>query len=76
VYLGEAREVAGVKEEEFSLDRPATLEHAFSQALNMHPSLARIKRILKFLLNGDLATENTELKDGDRVTILSAIGGG
>ena len=76
MYLGEAREAAGAKEEELSLNKPATVEHAFSQALSMHPSLAGIKRILKLLLNGDLAADNTELKEGDRVTILSAVGGG
>ena len=76
VYLGQAREVVGTREEQFVLPKPAKLEQAFSQAMAAHPKLSELKETLKLLVNGRWATENEELKDGDRVTLLPPVGGG
>jgi molybdopterin converting factor small subunit len=76
VYLGQAREVVGTKEEEFVLPKPAKLEQAFSQAMTAHPKLSELKETLKLLVNGRWATEDQELNDGDRVTLLPPVGGG
>ena len=76
VYLGQARDVAGTKEEELILPAPAKVEHAMSQAIFAHPKLSDLKETLKLLINGRWATENAELKDGDRVTLLPPVGGG
>jgi molybdopterin converting factor small subunit len=76
VYLGQAREVAGTKEEELILPAPAKIEQAMSQALSAHPKLSDMKETLKLLINGRWATEQAELKDGDRVTLLPPVGGG
>jgi len=76
VYLGQAREVAGTKEEEAILPAPAKVEQAMSQAISTHPNLLDLKETLKLLINGRWATENAELKDGDRVTLLPPVGGG
>ena len=76
VYLGQAREVAGTKEEEVILPAPAKVEQAMSQAISTHPNLLDLKETLKLLINGRWATENAELKDGDRVTLLPPVGGG
>ena len=76
VYLGQARDVAGTKEEELTLLAPASIEHAISQALSNHPKLSELKDTIKLLINGQWATENAELKNGDRVTLLPPVGGG
>ena len=76
VYLGQAREVAGTKEEELLLPAPAKIEQAISQAVTAHPKLSELKETIKLLINGQWATENAELKDGDRVTLLPPVGGG
>ena len=76
IYLGQAREVAGTKEEELVLQAPAKIEEAISQAMSAHPRLSELKETVKFLINGQWATQNAELKDGDRVTLLPPVGGG
>jgi len=76
VYLGQAREVAGTKEEELVLPAPAKIEQAISQAVTAHPKLSELKETIKLLINGQWATANAELKDGDRVTLLPPVGGG
>lgn len=76
VYLGQAREVVGTKEEELVLPTPARIEQAVSQAMTAHPKLSELKETIKLLINGRWAKENEELKDGDRVTILPPVGGG
>jgi molybdopterin converting factor small subunit len=76
VYLGQAREVAGIREEELLLPAPAKIEQAISQAITAHPKLSELKETIKLLINGQWAAENAELKDGDRVTLLPPVGGG
>jgi molybdopterin converting factor small subunit len=76
VYLGQAREVAGTREENFVLVSPARVEHAISQVTNSHPRLRELKETLKLLINGQWASANEELKDGDRLTLLPPVGGG
>jgi molybdopterin converting factor small subunit len=76
VYLGQAREAAGTKEDAFELSSPANIEHVFSRAVNTHPDLARIKQNIRLLLNGQWASENVQLKNGDRVALLPPVGGG
>ena len=76
LYLGQAREAAGTKEEELELPAPAKIERAISQAITAHPKLSELKETIKLLINGQWAAENAELKDGDRVTLLPPVGGG
>jgi len=76
VYLGQAREVAGTKEEELVLSAPARVEHAVSEAVSAHPRLSELKETIKLLVNGQWSTGISELKDGDRVTLLPPVGGG
>jgi len=68
--------LAGTKEEELILESPAKIEHAVSQAITAHPKLSELKETIKLLINGQWATQNAELRDGDRVTLLPPVGGG
>ena len=76
VYLGQAREVAGTKEEEIVLATPAKVEHAISQAISNHPRLSELMETIKLLINGKWATVDSDLRNGDRVTLLPPVGGG
>jgi MoaD family protein len=75
-YFAAARECAGIAEEKLELTRPAFLEQLFSKVIAIHPSLAKIKGTLRLLVNGIGVSEDTELKDGDRIAFLPPVGGG
>ena len=76
VYMGQAREVAGTKEEQLDLSNPAIVKNAISQAVNAHPKLSELMETIKLLVNGQWAKEDSELSDGDRLTLLPPVGGG
>ena len=76
VYLGRAREASGTREEEFVLQTPAKIEQAVSKAIIAHPKLSELMDTIKLLINGQWATQEAALKDGDRVTLLPPVGGG
>jgi len=76
VYLGRAREASGTREEELVLQAPAKIEQAVSQAIIAHPKLSELMDTIKLLVNGQWATQDAALKDGDRVTLLPPVGGG
>ena len=76
VYLGQAREVAGTKEEDLVLTTPARVDHAVTQAVSSHPGLDKLKETIKLLLNGQWTVGDAELKNGDRLTFLPPVGGG
>jgi MoaD family protein len=75
-YFARAREYAGTAEEEMELSQPASLQQLFSRVMAVHPSLTEIKQILSPLVNGKWVSEDTNLKDGDRVALLPPVGGG
>ena len=75
-YFARAQELAGVGEEEISLNTGADVEQLLSEVLRIHPGLREIKQIIRTLVNGCVMLDNVPLKDGDRVTLLPAVGGG
>lgn len=76
VYLAQARAFAGLKEDEFVLTVPASIRHLFCRMLKVHPEMRKITGVIRPLVNGRLATDDTELNDGDRVAIVPPVGGG
>jgi MoaD family protein len=76
VYFGQAREAAETSKETFSLTRPAKIDQLLSLVRRTHPKLADIREIVRVLVNGRWASENEELRDGDRVAFLPPVGGG
>ena len=75
-YFASAREFAGTAEEELELPQPASLQQLFTKVIATHPGLAEIKQILSPLVNGKWVSDDTQLKDGDRVALLPPVGGG
>lgn len=76
VYLAQAREFAGTKEDEFTLTAPASVKHLFSRMVNAHPELRKIVSIIRPLVNGRLVPDDVQLNEGDRVAILPPAAGG
>jgi len=76
VYFAQARKFAGIKEDDFVLPTPASVKHLFSLMLNAHPEMRKLTGIIRPLVNGRSATDDTELKDGDRVAIVPPVAGG
>jgi MoaD family protein len=75
-YFARAREYTGTAEEELELAQPASLQQLFSRVIAIHPTLTEIKQILSPLVNGKWVSEETELKNGDRVALVPPVGGG
>jgi molybdopterin converting factor small subunit len=76
VYMGQAREVAKTKEEEVTLSSPAKVGHAIANVVSTHPKLAELMETIKLLTNGQWTTVDSDLKNGDRLTLLPPVGGG
>ena len=76
VYFAQAREFAGTNEDDFELPGPVSVERLFHEVVAAHPQLASIKRTIRPLVNGRAASEDAELKDGDRVAFLPPVAGG
>lgn len=76
VYFGKAREAANVPAEVRPLSSPADIKQLRLDVMSAHPALAGIKQIVQILVNGRCASENVELKDGDRVAFVPPVGGG
>ena len=75
-YFALARDLSGIGDEEVLLDTAWDMKHLFSEVLNAHPKLREIRQIIRTLVNGRVIFGNVELKDGDRVALLPAVGGG
>lgn len=75
-YFARVRELAGVSEEEITLNAGANVEHLCSEVYRIHPKLREIEQIIRTLVNGCVVLGDVPLKDGDRVTLLPAAGGG
>jgi len=75
-YFARARECAGMSEEVLEFTPPPSLQQLLDRVMVIHPNLAEIKQTLRPLVNGQWASEEAELKEGDRVALLPPVGGG
>lgn len=76
VYFARTRECTGTAEEWLELSDATSLHQVFSRVMTIHPTLAEIQQILRPLVNGRWASDDTEIKDGGRVAIIPPVGGG
>jgi len=76
IYFAQAREAAGTKGEELSLDEKSNVRSALSRAFEAHPKLRQLEKAIKVALNEEITQEDAPLKEGDRVALLPPVVGG
>ena len=76
IYFAQAREAAGTKGEELSLDEKSNVRSALSRAFEAHPKLRQLEKAIKVALNEEITEEDAPLKEGDRVALLPPVVGG
>ena len=80
LYFAQARDLSGSREEQLEVTRPARVSDLVSKAIEIHPRLGEIRKILRVILNGTMMTtydkEEIGLHDGDTVALMPPIAGG
>jgi molybdopterin converting factor subunit 1 len=76
IYFAQAREAAGTKDEEFSLDKRSSVRTALLRAFEAHPKLRQLEKAIKVAVNEEITQEDAPLKEGDRVALLPPVVGG
>jgi molybdopterin converting factor subunit 1 len=75
-YFGQAREAAGIPEEELELMPGATIRDAVAAIWTRHPELERMRHVLRVAVNRRLAQDEQELSERDEVALLPPVSGG
>ncbi len=77
LYFAQARDLAGSKEEQLELSKPAYVNDLVSKSIETHPRLAGIRQMLRVIVNGIITFDKSiELHDGDTVALMPPIAGG
>ncbi len=76
VYFGIAKDIAGKREEEFSLVAPASVEDLLSETEKRHAGLKRLRGLARIAVNEELTGDRIPLLGGERVAILPPVAGG
>lgn len=74
-YFAQAREITGMKEEQFQLPGLPRVQEAVSKIVDTHPRLGEIPTA-RVMVNGRMTDEDVELKDGDVLVLVPPIAGG
>lgn len=75
-YFGPARDWAGCGGVGYELEDGATLGVAIERVMNDHPELASRRKILRFAVNEEFASESKSLADGDEIAVIPPVSGG
>ncbi len=70
------REAVGKDALEITVDEAVTVSRLFEQLTSAHPELSRFKPMITFAVNGEYATEQDMVNDGDEVALIPPISGG
>jgi molybdopterin synthase catalytic subunit len=70
------REAAGTRELSLTVPSPATIDDAWSVAVEQVPALAPGRASLRFAVNGSYADSTTTLADGDEIACIPPVSGG
>lgn len=74
-YFAQAREFAGVKEEQFELPVASHIQEAVSVVVGRHPRLGEMPTT-RVMVNGRMIDGDVELEDGDVLVLVPPIAGG
>lgn len=75
-YYGIIGDMAGQKEEHVELPERATVGDLLAQLAVANPRFAPLARQVRAVVNGQGATRDNSLTDGDEIALLRAISGG
>ena len=75
-YYAEVRELAGQRSEKIELPSGSSTDNLVSAAVEVHPSLDRMSRNLRVILNGSMVNVSSSLREGDVVALVPPLCGG
>ena len=70
------REAAGVSSVDVKLHAPATIAHAVEAASRAVPGVWRLPKTVLLASNGEYASYETQVEDGDEVAVIPPVSGG
>ena len=76
LYFGVARDLAGRREEQVSLEPTAQVEDLLADVEKAHPGLARLRAVARVAVEGELAQGEASLSSGQTVAIIPPVAGG
>ena len=76
LYFAIARELAGVREEEITIDEGTCIADARRAIAALHPSLGSTDSRLRVARNEAFASDDDVLADGDVLAIIPPVAGG
>lgn len=76
IYFAQARDAVGEKSEDVVLPGNPRVGEALSQALARHPKLKSLQKAVKIAVNEEITSEDSLLRDGDRVALIPPVVGG
>lgn len=76
LFFGSARDIAGSRVLDITLNTPATVASAFETLVQRFPDLERFRRSLLFAVNQEYATAEQPLGSDDELAVFPPVSGG
>ncbi len=76
LYFAQAREAAGMREEELSLPGRSSVRSLVARSVGAHARLGRMLGTMRVAVNEEIAGQGRVLADGDIVAFLPPVAGG
>lgn len=77
LYFGGLRPlVGGTRTEELRVDEPCDVGGLFDRLCALHPSLVRVRDQVRVAVNEQFASDDQQVRDGDRVALVPPVAGG
>jgi molybdopterin converting factor subunit 1 len=76
LYFAQARQAAGVRSEEITLDGTPSVRLVVEKAIGLHPPLRRLLSGMHVAVNEEVVSGEETVRDGDRVALIPPIVGG
>jgi molybdopterin synthase sulfur carrier subunit len=76
LYFANAKEIAGTREEEFTLSNPASSDLLLRRILEIHPGIKDLRKTISISVNRKIICEDILLNDKDEVALLPPVAGG